>query len=183
MNRIPVIDPATATGRTAELLGAVKTKLGLVPNLVRVFAQSPAVLQGYLGLGGALEQSSLSAAVREQIALAVAELNSCEYCLSAHSAIGRSVGLTPEAIEAARRGQATDPRVAALLRFVRDVVESRGRVSDEALTTVRTAGATDAEIVETIALIVLNIFTNYTNNVARTQIDFPRAKPLAVVAA
>ena len=180
MNRIPTIDPTTATGKNAELFGAIKSKLGMVPNLMRTFAQSPAVLEAYLGFGAALGGTSLPAAVREQLALVTAEANGCDYCLSAHTLLGKGAGLTPESIEAARRGDAADAKVAALLQFARAVVETHGKVSDEALAAVRAAGANDAEIVETVAVTVLNILTNYTNNVARTAIDFPRAKPLAV---
>jgi len=183
MNRITTIDPLTATGPTAQLFAGVKAKLGVVPNLMRTFAQSPAVLSAYLGFGAALDATSLPARVREQLALAVAEANGCDYCLSAHSLLGKGAGLTAESIEAARRGEAADPKVAALLQFAREVVATRGAVSGEALAVVRAAGANDAEIIETVAITVLNILTNYTNNVARTQIDFPRAKPLAVVAA
>jgi uncharacterized peroxidase-related enzyme len=183
MNRIPTIDPATATGKTAELLGAVKAKLGLVPNLMRTFAQSPTVLEAYLGFSGALGRTSLSAATREQIALATAESNGCEYCLAAHSLMGKGVGLSPADIDSARRGHAADPKVGALLQFAREVIAVRGKVPDSALAAVRAAGATEAEIVETVAVTVLNVLTNYTNNVARTQVDFPPAKPLAAVAA
>ena len=182
-NRIPTIDPTTATGHTAGLLTAVKAKLGVVPNLVRTFALSPAVLEGYLGFTGALAKGVLPARVREQLALAIAEVNGCDYCLSAHSLLGKGAGLTPEAIEAARRGEAADPKEGALLQFAREVVATRGQVSDEALAAVRAAGASDAELVEVVAQVAANILTNYTNNVARTQIDFPRAKPLAVAAA
>lgn len=180
MNRIATIDPVAATGKNAELFGAVKAKLGIVPNLMHTFAQSPAVLEAYLGFSAALGGASLPARVREQLALTVAEANGCNYCVSAHHMLGAGAGLTPEAIEAARRGESADPKVAALLQFARGVVETRGHVSDETLAAVRAAGANDAEIVETVAVTVLQILTNYTNNVARTQIDFPVAMPLAV---
>lgn len=182
-NRIPAIDPVTATGHTAQLFAAVKAKLGVIPNLMRTFAQSPTVLEAYLGFTGALTKGVLPAAVREQLALAISETNGCDYCLSAHTFLGQHAGLTPEGIEAARRGESADPKVAALLRFARDVVDSRGRVSDESLAAVRAAGATDAELIEVVAHVAVNVLTNYTNNVAQTQIDFPRAKPLAVAAA
>jgi uncharacterized peroxidase-related enzyme len=182
-NRIPAIDPVNATGPVAGLFAAVKAKLGVVPNLMRTFAQSPAVFEGYLGFTGALAKGVLPARVREQLALAVGEANGCDYCLSAHSMLGKGAGLTPEAITDARRGQAADPKVNALLQFAREVVDTRGKVSDEQLGAVRTAGATDAEIVEVVAHVAANILTNYTNNVAQTLIDFPRAKPLEAAVA
>ena len=181
--RIPTVDPVNATGPVAGLFSAVKAKLGVVPNLMRTFAQSPAAFEGYLGFTGALAKGVLPAAVREQLALTVAEANGCDYCLSAHSLLGKGAGLTSEAIVAARRGEAADAKVGALLQFARAVVATRGSVSDEALATVRAAGATDPELVEVVAHVAANILTNYTNNVARTSIDFPRAKPLAAAAA
>ena len=183
MNRIPTIDPTTATGQTAQLFAAVKSKLGVVPNLMRTFAQSPAVLEAYLGFSSTLAKGVLPAPVREQLALSVGEANGCDYCLSAHTLLGKNAGLTSEAILAARRHEAADAKAAALLRFARDVVAAQGKVSDEQLAAARTAGATDTELVEVVAHVALNVLTNYTNNVARTVIDFPRAQPLAVAVA
>jgi uncharacterized peroxidase-related enzyme len=182
MSRITAIDPATATGKTAELFTAVKSKLGIVPNLMRTFGQSPAALEAYLGFSGTLAAGVLSAKTREQIALAVAQTNTCDYCLAAHSLIGKGAGLTPDAILAARRVTATDPKTDALLKFAAAVVETRGLVADDVLADVRAAGATDAEIIETVAHVALNILTNYTNHVAQTVVDFPRAATLPVAA-
>jgi len=178
MSRITAIDPVSATGKTAELFTAVKSKLGMVPNLMRTLGQSPAALEAYLGFSGALGHGVLSAQVREQIALAVAQTNTCDYCLAAHSLIGKGAGLTPEAILAARRVAAADPKADALLKFAAAVVETRGLVADGALAQVRTAGASDAEIIETVAHVALNILTNYTNHVAQTVVDFPKAAAL-----
>lgn len=180
--RISPLDPAQATGPLAAKFAAVKAKLGLVPNLVRTFAQAPAVLDGYLGLSGALAQGTLSGQVREQLALTLGEANGCDYCLSAHTLGAKAAGLSPADIEAARRGTAADPKTDAILRFASAVLDQRGAVSDEAVTAVRAAGATDAEILEVVAHVALNVLTNFTNNVAQTTIDFPRAKPLAAAA-
>jgi uncharacterized peroxidase-related enzyme len=180
MSRIIALDPAAASGKTAELFTAVKSKLGMVPNLMRTFGHSPAAFEAYLGFSATLGGGVLSAKIREQIALAVAETNSCDYCLAAHSLIGKGAGLTPDAILAARHIQAADPKVDALLKFAATVVDARGAVSDEALAAVRASGATDAEIVETVAHVALNILTNYLNLVARTTVDFPRAAALPV---
>lgn len=183
MNRIPTIDPTTATGPSAQLLAGVKAKLGVVPNLMRTLAQSPAALEAYLGFSGTLAKGVLPATVREQLALTIGEANECEYCLSAHTLMGKGAGLNPDTILAARRGDAVDPKVAALLQFARAVIEARGRVSDDQLADVRAAGATDAEIVEVVAHVALNVLTNYTNKVAQTVVDFPRAQPLAAAVA
>jgi uncharacterized peroxidase-related enzyme len=178
MQRIHSIDPTTAQGRAKELLDAVKAKLGLVPNMTRSMAVSPAVLEGYLGLSGALGQGVLPARVREQLALAVGEANHCDYCVSAHCAIGKHAGLSPEDILASRRAVSTDPKTHALLRLARAVVEKRGLVADADIASVREAGYGDAEIAEVVAHVALNIFTNYFNTVAGTTIDFPRAPSL-----
>jgi uncharacterized peroxidase-related enzyme len=178
MSRITALDPAITTGKSAELFTAVKSKLGMVPNLMRTLGHSPAALEAYLGFSATLGTGVLPAKVREQIALAVAETNSCEYCLAAHSLIGKGAGLTPDAILAARHIGAADRKIDALLKFAANVVEARGLVADEALAAVRAAGATDAETIETVAHVALNILTNYTNHVAQTAIDFPKAAAL-----
>lgn len=178
MSRIHQITPDSATGKAKELLDAVHGKLGLVPNITRAMANSPAVLEGYLGLSGALGKGSLSAKNREQIALAVGQANHCDYCLAAHSAIGKMVGLTPDQILDSRRGTAIDPKADAVIRFARKLVDERGRVSDADVAEVRAAGLNDRGIAEVVANVALNIFTNYFNHVAETDIDFPRAEPI-----
>src|SRR5262249_12488654 len=139
-----------------------------------------AVLDGYLQFSGALNKGSLSPRVREQLSLAVAEANGCDYCLAAHSTIGKMVGLTAEQIRDSRLGTAVDPRTDALIRFARLVVETRGRVSDADLDDVRAAGFDDGVIAEVVAHVALSIFTNYFNNVAQTDVDFPKAAPLTL---
>lgn len=178
MSRIHQITPDSATGKAKELLDAVHGKLGLVPNITRAMANSPAVLEGYLGLSGALGKGSLSAKHREQIALTVGQANHCDYCLAAHSAIGKMVGLTPDQILDSRRGTAIDPKADAVIRFARKLVDERGRVSDADVAEVRAAGLNDRGIAEVVANVALNIFTNYFNHVAETDIDFPRAEPI-----
>ncbi len=177
-SRIPALDPVNATGKTAGLFTAVKGKLGLVPNLMRTLGQSPAALEAYLGFSGTLATGVLPGNVREQIALAVAETNACDYCLAAHSLLGKGAGLTADAIIDARRISAADAKTDAILKFAAAVVESRGLVSDAAVAAVRAAGASDAEIIETVAHVALNILTNYTNHVAQTVVDFPKAAAL-----
>ena len=178
MPRLHQIAPEAATGKAKELLDAVKGKLGLVPNITRAMANSPAVLEGYLGLSGALGKGSLSAKSREQIALAVGQANQCDYCLAAHSAIGKMVGLTPDQILDSRRGTAIDPKTDAVIRFARKVVDERGQVSDADIAEVRAAGLDDGAIAEVVANVALNIFTNYFNHVAETDIDFPKVEPI-----
>jgi uncharacterized peroxidase-related enzyme len=178
MSRLKAISPESATGKAQELLQAANAKFGMVPNMMRTMANSPAVLEGYFNLSGSLNTGKLSAKVREQLALAVAEANHCEYCLAAHSAVGRMVGLTTDQIRDSRLGTAVDAKTDALIQFARLVVESRGRVTDSDLAAVREAGFDDGSIAEVVAHVALSIFTNYFNNVAATDVDFPRAAAL-----
>lgn len=179
MARIKLIDPQTAEGKQKELLDGVQKKLGMTPNLMRAFANSPATLQAYLSFSGALGEGSLSAKVREQIALTVGEANGCDYCLAAHSAVGKMVGLNRDEIADARHGTSSDSEVDAALRFAKNIVEKRGWVTDEDLENVRAAGYDDGAISEIVANVAFNTFTNYFNHVAETPIDFPTAAPLA----
>ncbi len=176
MSRIETVNPAQATGKAKELLDGVKSKLGMTPNMMRVMANSPAVLDAYLKFSGTLGGGELPAKTREQIALAVGQANSCDYCLSAHSAIGKMVGLNAGQIRDSRRGSSSEPSTDAVLRFARQVVDKRGLVSDADLDAVRSAGWDDGAIAEIVANVALNIFTNYFNHVAETEIDFPRAE-------
>jgi uncharacterized peroxidase-related enzyme len=178
MSRITQIVPESATGKARELLDAVKGKLGLVPNMTRAMANAPAVLDGYLSLSGALGKGALSAKDRERIALAVGQANGCEYCLAAHSTIGKMVGLTADQILDSRRGTSVESKSAAIVQFARQVLGKRGRVTDTDLTDARVAGLDDAAIAEVVANVALNIFTNYFNHVVETDIDFPKAEPI-----
>ena len=167
----------TAPAAAQSLLNGVKAKLGSVPNLFRLLAVSPAALEGYLGLSGALGKGSLDARTRERIALAVAEFNGCGYCTSAHAFIGKNMaGLTDAEIAANRNGSSTDARAAAAVSFAVKVVETRGHVSDADVAAIRLAGYSDAEVVEIVLHVALNTLTNYVNEVAQTAIDFPAVK-------
>lgn len=179
MSRIAIpasIDAAPEASR--PLLAAVEKQLGTVPNLFRLAAVSPAALEGYLGLSGALGKGRLPAATRERIALAVAEFNRCGYCLSAHTYLGTNLAkLSAEEIARNRAGGSSDAKADAAVRFAVKVAEARGRVSDEDLTGVRAAGYEDAQIIEIVQHVALNIWTNYLNEMARTEIDFPVVTP------
>jgi uncharacterized peroxidase-related enzyme len=180
MERITPINPQSAQGRVKELLDAVKARLGIVPNMTRSMAVSPAVLDGYLGFIGALGGGVLPARVREQLALEVGEANQCNYCVSAHSLLGKRAGLSDQDVLDSRRGEcAADHKADALLRFARTVLEKRGMIADADLAPVRQAGYGDAEIAEVVAHVGLNVFTNYFNSVAGTALDFPKAPALS----
>ncbi len=182
MNRITQLDPAAATGKTRQLFDGVQAKLGAVPNLFRVLGNSPAALEGYLNFSTALAGGALNAKVREQIALAVAEGNLCSYCLSAHTFIGGKVGLTEQDIADARQTNASSDRTDVVLKLALSILVQRGEISDTALKSARSAGLTDGEIIETVANVAVNIFTNYVNHVARTVVDFPEVKPGEIAA-
>jgi uncharacterized peroxidase-related enzyme len=179
--RIPAVDPATATGKTRELFDAAEAKIGRLPNILKTMGNSPAALQGYLSLNGALSEGLLPATLREQIALAVGEANQCEYCISAHTAIGKMAGLDENDLSAARHSKADDDKVETALEFVHKMVLARGRLSDDELPKLRAAGYSDGEIIEIIAHVALNTFTNYFNLTAKTVVDFPRVADLAAV--
>jgi uncharacterized peroxidase-related enzyme len=161
-------------------LEAVNKQLGVVPNLFRVVANSPSALEGYLGMSGALAKGSLPAQTRERIALAVAQVNGCNYCLSAHAYLGKNLAKLSDAeIAANRQGSSLDPKAEAAVRFAVKVVRERGHVSDADVQAVRMAGYDDAQIVEIVQHVALNTWTNYINEVAKTEIDFPELQALA----
>ncbi|MEZ5666795.1 MAG: carboxymuconolactone decarboxylase family protein [Alphaproteobacteria bacterium] len=173
MPRIPAIQPDAAQGKTLELFAAIGRQLGGVPNILRTMGHSPAALEGYLGFATALAGGTFAPAFREQIALAVAGANGCDYCASAHSAIGRKLKLADDEIRRNLHGDASDPKVAAALGFARKLVRERGHASDGDIAAIRLAGYGEAEIVELIAHVALNLFTNYFNHAVGTDIDFP----------
>lgn len=183
MPRIERIDEAQAAPRTAELLATVRKQLGGVPNILGTLAQSPAALSGYLGLAGGLATGRLSPRLREQIALAIAGANQCDYCASAHTALGRRVGIETDELERNLEGISIDDAVQAALLFARRIIATRGRVDDHDLKSVRSAGYSDEEIVEIVGHTALNVFTNYFNHVAGTDIDFPVVAASTAVAA
>ena len=173
MPRLQPVNPETATGKAKELLDGVQRAIGGTPNLLRTLAQAPAALDGYLSLSKALSGGALSAALREQIALAVAGENHCDYCASAHTQLGRGAGVAKDELAANLLGRSSDSKTEAVLTFAKAVVKERGFVDDQTVDAARAAGLGDPEIAEIIANVALNVFTNYFNHVAKTEIDFP----------
>lgn len=172
MPRIEPLRVSEADGESKRLFESIQRDLGMVPNLLRTLGLSPAALGAYVSLTRALSRA-LEAPLREQIALTVAGTNRCDYCASAHTALGTKAGLDAEELTANLRGDSADAKVRAALEFSRAIVEERGHVSNEQLSHVRSAGYSDAEIVEIVAVVALNLFTNYLNHVASTEVDFP----------
>jgi uncharacterized peroxidase-related enzyme len=179
MPRIAPVDRKNPPATVAPQLAAVHAKLGVVPNLIATLAQSPVALNAYLGLSETLGQGALNAAERERIALVVAETNSCDYCLAAHSLIGKGAGLSEADIAAARQAEAGQTRDRALVRLARAIVETRGLVTASDLSEARSAGLSDADLLEVVVNVVVNLLTNYTNHLAQTEVDFPKARSLA----
>ena len=177
VQNIAAVDPSTATGKLKELFDGIAAKSGRVVNIQKTMGNSPAALKGYVALNDALKEGELSPQLREQIALAIGEANGCDYCISAHTAIGKMVGLDENDLAAARRSKADDDKTEAALAFVHKMVVARGQVSDDELQKLRAAGYTDGEVVELIAHIALNTFTNYFNLIAKTTVDFPKTTP------
>lgn len=173
MTRIQPIHDQQSSGKVKDLLDAVHAKLGITPNMMKTMARSPAVLEAYLGFSSTLSTGRLNGKLREQLALLSAAINGCDYCASAHTAIGRMVGLSEDAILAARQGRAGDAKTEAALKFARAVIVNRGQIRDADIRAVRVAGFDDGEITEIVAHVALNIFTNYFNHIAGTEIDFP----------
>jgi uncharacterized peroxidase-related enzyme len=176
MPRIKPVNPDAIEKKSAETLHAVRKKLGGLPNIFTTFAQSPVALNGYVQLAESLAGGRLSAKQRELIALAVAEENGCQYCLSAHAAIGRGAGLSTEDIEQARSGRAAQTTDRLVTQFALKLVQSKADITDEEFASVLHAGLDEGLIVEIIAQVALNVMTNYLNKVAGTEIDFPRVE-------
>lgn len=184
MTRLQALNPDQASGKNKDLFNAIHSKFGVVPNMMRTMGNSPAFLEGYLNLSGALGNGSLGAKNAALIALAVAEANACNYCLSAHTYLGANLAkLDADSLEAARSGQSGNPRTQAILQFAQTLVRKRGHVGDADVAAVKTQGVTEGEIAEIVGHVALNTLTNYFNNTANTEIDFPvvEAHSVAVV--
>jgi uncharacterized peroxidase-related enzyme len=178
MTRIAPIDPESATGKVQRLLDAVHRKLGTTLNMTKAMAASPATLEGYLGLSGALGAGAISAATAERIALGVAEWNGCSYCLSAHSYLAENVAkLDAAEIERARRFESSDDDASAALRFARRVLYTRGGISEADVEAARAAGLSDAQLADIVGHVAVNVFTNYFNKAFDVEVDFPRVDP------
>ncbi|HCS64203.1 MAG TPA: alkylhydroperoxidase [Cellvibrio sp.] len=174
MSRLHIPSVETSPVASVPLLDAVKKQLGVVPNLMKLVGNSPAALEGYLSLNGALAKGSLGTKTGERIALAIAEINRCDYCLSAHTYLAAHVAkLDAAEINANRNGLSNDAKADSAVRFAASVAQQRGHVSTDEVQKVKAAGYSDAEVVEIVLHVALNTLTNYINSVAETEIDFP----------
>ncbi|NGZ84674.1 carboxymuconolactone decarboxylase family protein [Duganella aceris] len=176
MSRIATIENDTATPEQKALLDAIQEKLGMVPNFLKIFAHSPVALRAFLGLHGVATDGTLSAATRERIALALAQQNGCEYCVSAHTAIGRKTGLSGDEMAAARAGTSEDAQAAIAVKFAQSLMENKGEISALELAEVRGAGYSESDIVEIITHVGMNFLTNILGKASRVEIDFPKVE-------
>ena len=179
MSNFDAVNPDLAVSRTRELLDEVQESMGMTPNMIKVLANSPEVLEGYLGFSGALAQGVLPRRLREQLALTVSEEHGCEYCLAARTTLGRMVGLSEQEIADARQATSVDIKTEVALRFARKLVQERGSVDNGDIERLHQVGFDEPAIIEIVAHVALSTFTNYFNYVARTAVDFPAVEPLA----
>ncbi len=179
MSRVPLVDPSTTDGQRRASLDRIGAAFGTVPAMFRAVANSPAALQSMWAAFGAFSTGALGAALSEQIAVAVADRNKCRYCLAAHTALGLKAGVSEQQMRAAQGTEADDPRVRALLEFAVALVDRRGAVDADDIQRLRDHGWSDGEIVETIAQVALNLFTNYINIALDVPVDFPAVPLLA----
>lgn len=181
--RIPVLDDESADAEQRELLDATRRQLGRTPNLYAAMANSPATLRGYLALRESLGQGALGDVDRERLALLVAEVNGCDYCVAAHTMRGGRLGLSAEELRATRDARADDPHARALLEVARSVLATGGRVEDDLVVSARERGVTDEELTEVVGHVALNVLSNFFNHLARPALDFPPVGPVGTSAA
>lgn len=174
MTRLQNVTPDQATGDLAQTYGAIKKQMGGVVNLFQALGNNHQALTGYLQIGGLLKESGLSAVELETIALLSAQMNGCEYCQSAHSALGKMAGMKPDEILSVRKGTGTDTKSTALVKFVKEVISEKGRVSDATFNSIKSAGYNDSQVTAIFLSAAQNIFTNYFNNFNGTVVDFPK---------
>ncbi|MFD2255298.1 carboxymuconolactone decarboxylase family protein [Luteolibacter algae] len=176
---IKPIDPEAVEGKAKQLLDGVKRSLGATPNLFTTLAHAPAALNGYLQFSSALAGGDLHPQFREKLALTIAGLNGCDYCTAAHSFIGDKSGLSGDELALNRQGRSADLTSQVGLDFAAKLVKNHGSVTSEDVQAVRDAGFTDERIIEIVAHVGLNIFTNYFNSAFGTEVDFPAIGPIS----
>ncbi|MDS9468805.1 peroxidase-related enzyme [Paracoccus sp. MBLB3053] len=176
MSRINLVDPSQTTGSTAQQLAQIKDAFGMVPNMFKAAANSPAALSSMWGSFAALGSGRIGAKLGEQIAVAIADRNNCNYCLAAHTGLGRKAGASSSEMAEAQAGRSADPRIAAALAFAIKLVENRADIAAADVDALREAGFDDGEVVEIIAHVALNLFTNYLNVALDVPVDFPGVK-------
>ena len=176
MSRINLVTNEKANAQQKELFNTIKQQLGIVPNFLEVFANSPTALNAFLGLHSIANSGELDGKTKERIALGLAEQNACQYCVSAHTAIGKNTGLSGDEMLANRAGSSQDAKAAVAVKFSRSLAEHNGDVTTAELLEIRNAGYSDAEIVEIITHVGMNVLTNILGKASRVEIDFPKVE-------
>jgi len=173
MSRINLQNQTVPTA-SQPLLAQIHQAFGATPNMFKAVANSPAALQSMWAAFGALGKGTLGSKLGEQIAVAIANRNRCEYCLAAHTVLGQQAGATATEMASAQAGQSDGARTAAALRFALKVVEQRAQLDDADVAALRSVGFGDEQIVEILAHVALNLFTNYINVALDVPVDFPK---------
>jgi uncharacterized peroxidase-related enzyme len=176
MSYLTLTSPEQTTGTQKQLFDQIKKAFGVVPNMFKTIGNSPAALESMWSFFGALGKGKIDAKLGEQIAVLVADLNRCEYCLAAHTALGQKAGLSLADMAAAQAGESKDRRTQAALSFAKKIVVNKGQLSKNEVDEVKSAGFSEEETAEILAHVALNIFTNYTNIVFDVPVDFPKIK-------
>lgn len=176
MSRINVVTTDNATSEQTELFSAITAQLGMVPNFLKVFANSPAALKAFLGLHSIASEGSLDALTKERIALALAQQNACQYCVSAHTAIGAKAGLSQLEMEANRAGKSHDAKAEVAVKLAKALAEHKGEITTAELLEARNAGYSESDIVEIITHVGMNLLTNILGKASRVEIDFPKVE-------
>jgi len=176
MARVNLVDPASANAVVKPTLDQIRGAFGVVPNMFKAVANSPAALQSMWGSFGALGGGTIGAKLGEHIAVAVADRNDCNYCLAAHTVLGQKAGASAAEMAEAQAGRSADPKAEAALAFALKVVENRAAVTAADVQALRAAGFDDGAIVEILAHVALNLFTNYVNVAFDVPVDFPAVK-------
>ena len=180
MSNIPLINPDDTSGAHADLFNQIHTTFGVVPNMFKAIGNSSAALESMWTSFGALGNGVLDAKLGEQIAVLIANINRCEYCLAAHTVLGENAGATPTEMSEAQGGKSSDPKTQAVLDFAKKLVENRANVSKSDITILQENGFNDADVAEILAHVALNIFTNYTNIAFDVPLDFPKVSLKAI---
>lgn len=175
MSRIEPVSEGHAEPSAQPILNMIQKRFGRLPNMFQNMANSPATLQAFASLSECCEKTSLPPKLRHEIELVMAEANACTYCIAAHSQLAKAMRFTEQDILQARRGIANDPKSQAILSFCKAVVEKKGSVSDQEVQLLRDQGVSDKELCEILLVINFNMFTNYFNKIADTEVDFPLA--------
>ena len=176
MNNLKTLTYDQVNEDTQKIFDGLKQKIGMVPNIYAAIAHSPVMLKALLAYGETIKSGEFSPKETEAIALTTGEENSCQYCLSAHSAIAQKLGFNEQEIVQLRKGGIEDTKLKALTALTREIVAQRGYPSHGLIEEFFSVGYSQAALAELIGLISLNIFTNYFNHIAKTEIDFAEVK-------